>query len=49
MKVLERLPLDARRSIVLLRVDNESVLVSVSGEQINLLKTITKPESGHED
>ena len=49
MKVLERLPLDARRSILLLRIDDELVVVSISGEQVSLLKTLKPVEQGDED
>lgn len=48
MKVLERLPVDARRSIMLLEVDGESLLLGVSGEQIALLKTLGRTEIHHE-
>ena len=40
MKVIERLPIDARRSVLLLSVDDESLVLGVSGEQISLIKTI---------
>ncbi len=38
MKVVERLSVDARRSVLLLNVDGESLLLGISGEQITLLK-----------
>lgn len=49
MKVIERLPLDTKRSLLLLRIDEESVVLGVSGEQISLLKTIEQAESVDEN
>ena len=40
MKVLERVPVDARRSILLLSVDGESLVLGVSAERITLLKAL---------
>ncbi len=44
MKVVERLPVDAKRSVLLLTVDGETLLLGVSGEQITLLKSFGSAE-----
>ena len=40
MKSLERLPLDARRSVHLVQVDEETLLLGVGEHGVTLLKTL---------
>jgi flagellar protein FliO/FliZ len=42
MKVIERMPIDARRSLMLVRVDDRDVLIGLSHEQITLLQVTEK-------
>lgn len=42
MRVLERVSLDSRRSIVLLRIDDEEIVVGVGNDSISHLKIISK-------
>lgn len=40
MRVIERLPIDARRSILLMEIDGEEIMVGVGGESFTALKTL---------
>ncbi|MDF7800910.1 flagellar biosynthetic protein FliO [Pontiellaceae bacterium B1224] len=40
LRVIERLPIDARRSILLLQIDGEEFLVGVGGDTIAPLKNL---------
>lgn len=40
MRVVERLSLDTRRSILLVRVDDEEILVGVGNDTVTLIKTL---------
>lgn len=42
MKIIERMPIDARRSLLMVRVDNRDVLLGLSHEQITLLQVTEK-------
>lgn len=42
MKVVERMALDARRSLLLVRVDDREVLLGLGHEQITLLQVTEK-------
>jgi flagellar protein FliO/FliZ len=42
MRVVERMPIDARRSLLLVRVDDREVLLGLSHEQITLLQVTGK-------
>ncbi len=46
MKILERLPLEPRRSLYLVEVDGKSILVGVSEGSIRLLKEVQSPVTG---
>lgn len=43
MKVISSLPLGTKERLVVVQVDNEQLLLGVSGQQITLLKTLEKP------
>jgi flagellar protein FliO/FliZ len=47
MRVIERLSLDTRRSILLVRVDDEEILVGVGNDTVTPIKTL-KPRSDDE-
>jgi len=47
MKVVERLPIDARRTIMLVQVDGLEFMLGVTAEQITLLNTL-KPQERNE-
>jgi flagellar protein FliO/FliZ len=42
MRVIERLPIDARRSLMLVEVDGRELMLGVTNEQISTLKEISK-------
>lgn len=42
MKVVERLSLDTRRSIFLVKVDDEEILVGVGNDTVTPIKTLDK-------
>jgi flagellar biosynthetic protein FliO len=46
MKILERLPLEPRRSLYLVEVDGKSILVGVSEGSIRLLREVQAPVAG---
>ncbi len=46
MKILERLPLEPRRSLYLVEVDGKSILVGVSEGSIRLLKEVEAVDVG---
>ena len=47
MRVLERVALDSRRSIVLLQIDDEEIVIGVGNDSINSLKVVHR-EVEHE-
>lgn len=42
LRIVERLPIDARRSILLVQVDGEELLVGVGNDTLTPIKTLTK-------
>ncbi len=40
MRIVERLPIDTRRSILLLQVDGEEILVGVGNDTLSAIKTL---------
>ncbi|MBN2703267.1 MAG: flagellar biosynthetic protein FliO [Pontiellaceae bacterium] len=47
MRVVERLSLDTRRSILLVKIDDEEILVGVGNDTVTPIKTL-KPRSDDE-
>ncbi|MDJ0764135.1 MAG: flagellar biosynthetic protein FliO [Myxococcota bacterium] len=43
MKVIERLPLDARRSVYLVEVDGHTLLIGAADTSVHLIKEINDP------
>lgn len=42
MRVIERLPIDTRRSILLLQIDGEELIVGVGNDTLSSLKTLER-------
>jgi flagellar protein FliO/FliZ len=48
LRVIERLPIDTRRSILLLQIDGEEILVGVGSDTISPIKSL-KQEVGNDE
>ena len=48
LRVIERLPIDTRRSILLLQIDGEDILVGVGSDTITPIKSL-KQEVGNDE